>query len=257
MSNRSAFDARADDYPRSDWHLWYAERLVALAAPVPGMRVLDAATGTGFAARAIARAVGPSGRVVGVDISAAMLAMTGSADGIEYLNADATRLDQFADESFDVVLCSAGLLYMPVRAALTEWRRLLVPGGLVGFSTMRQGSPIGGRLFREQAAAFGLSLADPAAPLGSVERCHAVMREAGFVPADVVAGTVRFSKADLDGAWEAHIRTPRYDSVNNLPAEHLADFRDRYTAALADAIDGDPDGALEADVLYAFGRKPA
>lgn len=68
-----SFDARAAAYAFSGWHRRAAERLVALCALRPGDRVLDAATGTGFAALAAARVVGPEGRVVGVDISPGML----------------------------------------------------------------------------------------------------------------------------------------------------------------------------------------
>ena len=51
-----------------------AERLVEVAGVLHAQRVLDIATGTGVAALAAARAVGPTGQVVGVDIAADMLA---------------------------------------------------------------------------------------------------------------------------------------------------------------------------------------
>ncbi|WP_106539127.1 methyltransferase domain-containing protein [Haloactinopolyspora alba] len=92
----AAFDARAGTYARSDWHVRYAERLVELAAPSPGMHVLDAATGTGFAALAAARAVGPTGRVVGVDVAAGMLdharraAVAAGLGSLELVRTDAT-----------------------------------------------------------------------------------------------------------------------------------------------------------------------
>lgn len=73
-TTETAFDKRAATYNNNSWHIPYAERLVELAAPAPGMRILDAATETGFAAVAAARAAGPAGRVVGADISAGMLA---------------------------------------------------------------------------------------------------------------------------------------------------------------------------------------
>jgi SAM-dependent methyltransferase len=47
--------------------------LLAAAQIAPGHRVLDVATGTGAAAEAVARLVGPSGQVIAGDISAAML----------------------------------------------------------------------------------------------------------------------------------------------------------------------------------------
>jgi ubiquinone/menaquinone biosynthesis C-methylase UbiE len=67
------------------------------------------------------------------------------------VQADTTSLSQFADGSFDLVLCSAGLIYLHVDVALRKWCRLLEPGGLIGFSAMRAGFPVPARLFREHA----------------------------------------------------------------------------------------------------------
>src|SRR6266571_663166 len=61
--------------------------------PASGEAVLDVATGPGTVARQAAALVGPSGRVVGVDISAAMLGVARSfaveqgAGSIEYVEA--------------------------------------------------------------------------------------------------------------------------------------------------------------------------
>lgn len=46
----------------------WAELVVRRAAPQPGEQVLDVAGGTGIGARRAASQVGPTGRVVGVDI---------------------------------------------------------------------------------------------------------------------------------------------------------------------------------------------
>ncbi|GAB3899899.1 hypothetical protein GCM10027612_60630 [Microbispora bryophytorum subsp. camponoti] len=143
----SYFDGRAAGYGHLSWHTGYAERLVELAGLTPGMRVLDAATGTGLAALAAARAVGPSGQVVGVDISAGMLqeadrlCTASGLTNVGYVKADATALDGFGDEAFDVVLCCAGMLYLPASTAFAAWHRVLKPGGLVCFSAMRAGFP--------------------------------------------------------------------------------------------------------------------
>lgn len=259
----AAFDKRAATYNSNSWHIRYAERLVELAAPTPGTRVLDAATGTGLAAIAAARATGPAGRVVGVDISARMLARARQSitaaglANIALVQADATSLARFPDASFDLVLCSAGLLYMPIQSALREWLRLLAPGGLVGFSTMRQGFPIAARLFREGARPYGLTLTDPTTPLGTAARCAQALRDAGITPADLVAETIRFSPDDLEHAWEAHAHGPHHDAVAALTHEQAQAFRDEYTSALAGLLRADAGHLLNSEVIYAFGRKPA
>ena len=182
----AAFNERAANYATSHWHRQHAEQLVALAELKPGSQVLDAGTGTGFAAVALARRLGPSGRVTAVDVSAGMLDRARVAldaqglSNVELLEGDATDLSTLPASSFDAVICSAALLYMPVEKALAEWHRLLRPGGLIGFSAMRAGYPRAGRLFRDCAKEFGVGLDDPSAPLGSEECARAALAAAGF-----------------------------------------------------------------------------
>ena len=103
---------------KSDWHRRYAERLIELTSLHPGDLVLDAGTGTGFAALAIARIVGKDGHVVGVDVSAGMLQEARKStratglQNIELLEADATDLKRYSPSTFDAVICAAALLYM-------------------------------------------------------------------------------------------------------------------------------------------------
>ena len=52
----------------------WAERAVKWAAPAPGEHVLDVACGTGVGARIAAPAIGRSGKVIGLDVDAGMLA---------------------------------------------------------------------------------------------------------------------------------------------------------------------------------------
>jgi ubiquinone/menaquinone biosynthesis C-methylase UbiE len=117
--------------------VWAAD-LVERAAPRLGERVLDVACGTGVVARLAARRV-VTGRVVGLDINSAMLAVARSlprVDGqpIEWHEGSALEMP-FADESFDLVLCQLGLQFFPDRsAALREMGRVLAPGGRLALS---------------------------------------------------------------------------------------------------------------------------
>jgi ubiquinone/menaquinone biosynthesis C-methylase UbiE len=254
------FNARARTYARSDWHRQCAGRLVELCRLRPGARVLDAGTGTGFAAIAAARRVGEEGRVLGVDVSSGMLreaAATANASGlsnIELLEADAVRLPDHAAGTFDVVTCAAGLLYMPVGEALREWRRLLRPGGLVAFSTMRAGSPLAGRMFRECVAAYGVALQDPSESLGTAAACRSALGDAGFDGIEIVGEAVELSAQDLSVAWESNFRSPPHAGVRALAASDLAVLKKAYEDALARAERESPGILTRAELLYAFGR---
>lgn len=109
----------------------------------PGDGVLDVACGPGNFVRDFARAVGPGGLAVGVDVSPTMLeravAATPAArtpDGnVAYVRADATALP-FRDASFDAICCFAALYFVAdPEAALDSMARVLAPGGRIAILT--------------------------------------------------------------------------------------------------------------------------
>lgn len=114
--------------------------LLRIADLQTGERVLDVACGTGLIARLAAEQVGPTGSVTGVDIAPDMIdvAQTLPSPGgpaIEWHVGDATSLP-FPDDSYDVVLCQMGLMFMEDRmAAVVEMRRVLAPGGRLVVNT--------------------------------------------------------------------------------------------------------------------------
>jgi ubiquinone/menaquinone biosynthesis C-methylase UbiE len=105
--------------------------------------VLDVACGTGVVARVAAERVGSAGRVVGLDVNGAMLAVAGSLPpvagaAVEWLEASALAMP-LPDAGFDAVLCQHGLQQFPDRlAALGEMRRVLVPGGRLAVAVWGQ-----------------------------------------------------------------------------------------------------------------------
>ncbi|MCB2016609.1 MAG: class I SAM-dependent methyltransferase, partial [Hydrogenophaga sp.] len=76
---RGVFDSVAPKYDvmndlmSAGLHRIWKRYTIAVANPQPGQQVLDIAGGTGDLARAFARRVGPTGRVVHTDINEAML----------------------------------------------------------------------------------------------------------------------------------------------------------------------------------------
>jgi ubiquinone/menaquinone biosynthesis C-methylase UbiE len=114
----------------------WAGVLLEHARPQLGDHVLDVACGTGIVARTVASMVGPHGRVVGLDVNPAMLAVArglprpeGAPVEWREESALATTLP---DASFDLVLCQQGLQFFPDRAAgVREMRRVLKPDGHV------------------------------------------------------------------------------------------------------------------------------
>jgi arsenite methyltransferase len=98
-----------------------------------GEQVLDIGSGPGLLAREMALAVGPTGRVCGIDASPAMVAMAAKRCAgqawAEFRTADAAELP-FPDDCFDAAVSTQVYEYLPdVPATLRELHRVLRPGG--------------------------------------------------------------------------------------------------------------------------------
>ncbi len=103
------------------------------------LHVLDLASGSGEPALAIAKSVGPGGRVVASDLVPEMLlvaqenAHARGLSNMEFRPADAEALP-FANNSFDRVTCRFGVMFFPdTQKSFAEIRRVLKPGGRVSF----------------------------------------------------------------------------------------------------------------------------
>ncbi len=110
------------------------DALVEYCRPLPGMRVVDLASGTGEPGISLAQRVGPQGSVTAVDQSSDLLQIAAERARNKKLSnfttqqADAHQLP-FADQSFDLATCRFGVMFFsdPHRALL-ELRRVLKPG---------------------------------------------------------------------------------------------------------------------------------
>lgn len=181
------YSRRGETYGIDDWHPHLAQRLVEYAQLQPGWRVLDIATGTGLAAFAAAERIGPTGSVLGVDISEGMLAIarrqppSSTAAPCRFLEADIETTD-FPPGAFDGILCSSAIIWLAdIPAALATWHRWLTPGGRLGFHAFSERSFVTGCLLQQVAPRHGVSLASFHGLTGSPERCTALLQAAGFV----------------------------------------------------------------------------
>ncbi len=116
------------------------EALIRLADPQVGEHVLDVACGGGEITFDAAVRVGAAGHVLGLDISEKMVAVAQAqaqargAGTTSFRRSDAESLDCEA-ASFDLALCSLGLMYVPEpAAAVAEMRRVLRPSGRIAVS---------------------------------------------------------------------------------------------------------------------------
>lgn len=134
---RYGWDKAAPHY-ETGWEIQLCsaqESLLSEVEPQPGETVLDVSCGTGLVTIPIAEIVQPGGSVTGIDLSEGMIeeakyrAAEQKLDNITFVHMGAEVLG-FPDNSFDLVLCSLGLMYFPhPESALQEMHRVLKPGG--------------------------------------------------------------------------------------------------------------------------------
>jgi O-methyltransferase/aklanonic acid methyltransferase len=138
-----AFDQSAKSYDRLGVEFFtpMGRRLVELVAPGPGDRLLDVGCGRGACLFPAAAAVGPAGRVVGIDIAPGMIeeavgeARRQGVSNVELLVMDGESPD-FPARSLDAVTGSYSLIFLPhAQAALTRYADLLADGGRIGFTS--------------------------------------------------------------------------------------------------------------------------
>ena len=110
-----------------------------------GGRVLDAGCGTGLLTLAFLRVHERPASVASIDLSlrslqtarrAAQKLMRGTRRRVAFAQSNALKLP-FADETFDLVLTSGVLEYLPLAEGLAELSRVLTPGGYLFFLPVR------------------------------------------------------------------------------------------------------------------------
>ena len=139
-------------------------RLVSLSGARPGDAVLDVGSSSGYLARKLAIAVGPTGHVTGVDPSEAAIAYAQrrAPASMTFTVGLAQALD-LPDASYDVVTCTLALHHIPARKramALREMFRVSKPGGrllVADFHPSRGPLPLhpGGKRMRRAAGTVG------------------------------------------------------------------------------------------------------
>ena len=134
----SSYDSVTDEFDRftDRLSLPLAARMISLAQLAPSQQIPDIGTGTGIVALQAAQEVGPTGKVLGIDLSDVMLETAktkalraGLTNCVEFRKMDAEALD-LEDCTFDAVLSLFALLHFPdPLLALEEMFRVLRPGG--------------------------------------------------------------------------------------------------------------------------------
>lgn len=178
-----------------------AKRIIAdLVDLRTGLTVLDVGSGTGADTIEVARAVGPEGRVVGLDRSAEMIAEARqraeqAGVPVEFVTGDAHVLG-FPDASFDRVRTERMLIHLTdPEAAVREMVRVTKPGGLVVASDIDGGTAFFNSSNTKLAETLALRLSRGLAQGWMGRRQQRYLVEAGLVDVRVVPVVIMNSLA--------------------------------------------------------------
>lgn len=230
-------------------------RLVDLARPRPGERVLDVGCGRGACLFPAAEEVGPAGKAVGIDLAPDMVRQTAAEASrrglrqVRVIEGDAEAPD-LSPKSYDVVLAGLALFFLPdPAAAVRAYARLLRRNGRLAVSWL--GPDEGGwqRALNQAAAPFlqgpsppgtearrdpdrdargdadSANRSDSGSPFRSVERLEAVVRSAGLADVHTEELPHDLVFADHDQWWEwAWSAAPR-PVLEHVAPERLEEAR--------------------------------
>lgn len=231
----------------------------------PGMSVLDAGCGGGEVALEIARRVGPSGRVVGIEMDERVLeharaASAADASGLCAVEWRAGRVEDLAESAaFDVVYSRFLLSHLGNPAdAIRRMRRALRPGGLLVAEdidiTVHTCWPPSDA-FRRYVALYADTARARGADPSIGPRLPAMFAAAGLADVDVFISMPVF----LEGEGKTIARRTLANIAGAAIASGLTDRAeaDELLAALADH-EAEP-GSIQstAQVFQVTGRRPA
>ncbi len=272
MATHADFQRRVQRYGWDKASAYYEEYWKAALAPAqralldyaalqPGERVLDVACGTGLVTLDAARAVGPTGQVLGTDLSSAMVEATqAAANGAGLLNVTTRRADAESLPSdigtFDVALCALGLMYVPHPVqALREMRRVLRPDGRCVVAVWGQRDRCG---WAEIFPIVDHRVASEVCPmffqLGGSGALEHAFESAGFVTVELSRiSTVLHHASGDDACGAAFLGGPVAMAYSRFDEQLRTEVREEYLESIAPHRTGDA-YAIPGEFVIAIGR---
>jgi ubiquinone/menaquinone biosynthesis C-methylase UbiE len=249
-----------DDETLAFWSL-YGRKTVERLNLKLGSAVLDVACGTGASVIPAAQIVGPSGKVIAVDLAEKMLeigrkkAANLNLNNIEFRTGDMENLG-YQDNHFDAVVCVFGVFFVPnTEGQVRELWRMVRPGGKLAITTW------GPRLFEPAYSHWKelvraersdlYSAYNPWDRITDVDSVRRLMIDGGVTNVDVVPEEGRQVLRLPEDWWTIVIGSGLRWTIDQLGKETSVRVRE----ANLKWVSGNHVDSVETNVIYAIGIK--
>jgi ubiquinone/menaquinone biosynthesis C-methylase UbiE len=259
----ATYNAAADSYDDSANSFWdrFGSRTIERLNLKQGADVLDVCCGSGASAIPAARAVGPEGSVLGIDLAEKLLAVARAKAEVHGLHNVKFRTGDMLDSglpnsSFDAVVCVFGIFFVPdMAAAVRELWKLVRPGGQLAITTW------GPRFFEPGNSAFWNAVREVAPELHkgfnpwdritdppSVQK---LLRDAGIQQSESCAESGQHAIPSPEAWWSAVLGSGYRGTLERLDGQ----ARDHVRASNLAFIRNEAVRSVEANVVYAVANK--
>jgi ubiquinone/menaquinone biosynthesis C-methylase UbiE len=257
-----AYNAAADFYDASPLSFWnyFGRRTIELLSLPVAARVLDVCCGAGASAIPAVELVGPTGKVIGVDLSQNLLELARTkATGItniEFELGDMLAL-RFSNESFDAVVCVFGIFFVPdMHMAVRELWRCVRPGGQLAVTTW------GPNFFEPANSAFWRSIKEvrpdlhksfnPWDRINNQASLKAILKEGGVESPKLIVENRSHPIHSAEDWWTILLGSGYRGTIEQLSQSD----RERVKEANLAFVRDEEISSIETNVLYALATKP-
>lgn len=227
-----------------------------------GQRVLDIGAGTGLLAAYTASIVGPPGKVVAIDPLPLRVALASKkAADVEAKVGRAEDLSAFPASSFDVVYLNSVIHWIVDKPrVLAEVRRVLKPGGKLGFTTAAKEKPHDVERLRQRALEITRLEHRAEAAIGiphkvSTEEVRQLFGEAGYQPQQVLVRTIVDYHQSAEDVRQASLSSSFGNHLSGLTGEERKQVQAAFDAELEKLRDA-RGLRLERHLIFAVAQKP-
>lgn len=222
-------------------HDYAGEHLIERLGMKEGAQVLDVAAGRGANLLPAARAVGPHSQVIGIDLAEGMVRETTAEierqnlQNATMLSMDAEHLT-FPDASFDYVLCAFAIFLFPnLEQALSEFFRVLRPGGMLAITTARDIDALSlwyGERITEYSLRYAFPLYAGGGKGSNYSELPQYLTQVGFIDIQTLYEEADFVYADARQWWDNKWTHGTRYSLEHMAPAVLAQFKAEVFARL-------------------------